>query len=216
MKSDFRLSGLYAITDRNLCADKGITEMAELSLLGGARVIQYRDKSNDYAQRRQEALSLLKLCRHHGVPLLINDDVELAAEIGADGVHIGAEDTDLESARSRLGNEAIIGVSCYNRFELAQQARDHGADYIAFGRFFPSATKPNAVQATTDLLQRARQDLALPTVAIGGITPENGGPLIQAGADMLAVIEGIFGQPDVRASSEQFRQLFQEMEATPS
>ncbi len=216
MKSVFRLSGLYAITDRNLCTDKGITEMAEQALLGGARVIQYRDKSNDYAQRRQEALSLLKLCRHHGAPLLINDDVELASEIGADGVHIGAEDTDLETARSCLGNEAIIGVSCYNRFELAQQARDRGADYIAFGRFFPSTTKPNAVQATTDLLQRARQDLALPTVAIGGITPENGGPLIQAGADMLAVIEGIFGQPDVRASSEQFRQLFQEMEATPS
>ena len=216
MRSDFILSGLYAITDRNLCADRGIADMVEQALLGGARVIQYRDKSDELEQRHHEARSLLKLCRMHSVPLLINDDVELAAQIRADGVHIGAEDTDLETARERLGHDAIIGVSCYNRFELARQASERGADYIAFGRFFPSATKPNAVQASTDLLVRARQELALPTVAIGGITPENGGPLIQAGADMLAVIEGIFGQPDVRTSSEQFRQLFQEMEATPS
>ncbi|MES9967484.1 MAG: thiamine phosphate synthase [Sedimenticola sp.] len=180
------------------------------ALAGGARVIQYRDKSGDDQKRLAEAGALLTLCRQHHAPLIINDDVELAARIGADGVHLGKDDPDIQAARTRLGKQAIIGISCYNQFDRASIALEAGADYIAFGRFFNSTVKPDAVQAQPDLLRRAKRELELPTVAIGGITPENGGALIEAGADMLAVIHGVFGQPDIRAACERFNELFRQ------
>jgi thiamine-phosphate pyrophosphorylase len=207
--TEFPMKGLYAITDTTLAAASSLLHQAEQALLGGAAVIQYRDKNGDPAERRREAGELLSLCRNHGVPLLINDDVALAAEISADGVHLGQEDLDLATARKQLGPEAIIGISCYNRLALALQAQQDGADYVAFGRFFSSGTKPLAVQADIDLLQQARSRLHIPIVAIGGITPENGGPLIHAGADMLAVVHGIFGQPDIPSACAQFNRLFQ-------
>jgi thiamine-phosphate pyrophosphorylase len=140
--------------------------------------------------------------------LIVNDDLELAQQIGADGVHLGRDDAGAEEARARLGPRAIIGVSCYDRLDRAFEARELGADYAAFGRFYPSATKPLAVQATPELLRRARARLTLPLVAIGGITAENGRSLISAGADMLAVVDSVFGQPDVRRAAAAISRLF--------
>lgn len=201
-----RIAGLYAIADSAYLKD--FVPAVTAALLGGARVIQYRDKTNDSTQREAIARTLNALCRERGVPFLINDDVRLAGTIEAAGVHIGRDDTDLAAARAALGAHAIIGVSCYNELARAQAAQAAGADYVAFGRFFASRTKPQAQQTAPELLRAARGVLKIPIVAIGGITPENGGLLIEAGADALAVIEGVFGQPDVCAAAEHYARLF--------
>ncbi len=206
--------GLYAITDASLASDD-LSEQVEQAIAGGARVIQYRDKGGDARRREAEARAVLAVCERHAVPLLINDDVSLAARIGAQGVHIGRDDSALADARAQLGAEAIIGVSCYNRLALAQRAAAEGADYVAFGRFFPSDTKPGAVQASPDMLVAARRELSCPLVAIGGITAENGRPLIEAGADMLAVIRGVFAAPDIAAAARLIAQLFNDPETAP-
>lgn len=202
------MRGLYAITDSQLTPGAALVPAVAAALRGGARVIQYRDKSADGARREQEAAALNALCRNHGALLIVNDDVELAAAVSASGVHLGRDDPQLAAARRRLGADAIIGVSCYNQLTRAQAAAEQGADYVAFGRFFPSRTKPDAAAATPELLRAARSALDLPLVAIGGITPENGGLLIEAGADMLAVIHGVFGQPDIEAAARRFAALF--------
>jgi thiamine-phosphate pyrophosphorylase len=202
------LRGLYAITDSQLCTSEKLQNQVREALLGGARIIQYRDKKGDHQQRLADATALRRLCSEFNALLIINDDVELAKQTGADGVHLGRDDASMASARTELGEKAIIGVSCYNQLKLAHQAAAAGADYLAFGRFFPSTTKPEAVQADIGLLTDSKQQLQLPLVAIGGITPENGAPLIAAGADMLAVIHGVFGQPDVQAASHRLCRLF--------
>ncbi len=203
-----RLRGLYAITPAHPRAASPLPAQVEEAIVGGARLVQYRNKGRDGAARLADARGLLAVCRKHGIPLIINDDLELAAAVGADGVHLGRDDPEPREARGRLGPDAIIGVSCYDELERAREAQHAGADYAAFGRFFASATKPRAVPAAPDLLRRARRELSLPLVAIGGITPENGGPLIAAGADMLAVVEGVFGQPDIRAAALAYNRLF--------
>ncbi|MCU7905851.1 MAG: thiamine phosphate synthase [Candidatus Thiodiazotropha sp. (ex Epidulcina cf. delphinae)] len=208
MNSHPSLHGLYAITDTRLCPPESLLRQIEEALRGGARIIQYRDKSNDRHRRRMEAGALHRLCRQYGALLLINDDVELAKQSGADGVHLGREDAGLAFARARLGANAVIGVSCYNCLESAHRACVAGADYAAFGRFFPSRSKPDAVRADPELLRRAKTSFDLPLVAIGGITPENGARLISAGADMLALIHGIFAQPDVEAAGRRINKLF--------
>jgi len=202
--------GLYAITDTALLAGGVLVERVEQAIRGGATLIQYRDKQLSPAQRQHQAAALATVCGNYGVPLIINDDVTLAATVGAAGVHLGEHDTGLQAARRELGPDAIIGVSCYNQVDLARQAADCGADYVAFGRFFPSSTKPAAIQATPALLTDARQAIDLPIVAIGGISPENGRELLSAGADLLAVIHGVFGQPDVEAAARRYAALFDE------
>jgi len=187
------------------------TQVAQ-AIAGGARVIQYRNKGGDPHRRLREAQALLAVCRAGGVPLIVNDDVALAAHIGAEGVHLGRDDADPAGARTRLGPDAIIGVSCYDRLERGIAAQASGADYAAFGRFFPSRTKPLATPATPDLLRRAREILDIPLVAIGGITPDNGSILIAAGADMLAVVDAVFGQADIRAAAAAFAALFLDTE----
>jgi len=204
-----KLRGLYAITDASLKGN-AIEQQVSFAIAGGARVIQYRDKSASSAQRRQEATAILNICQKHAIPLLINDDIALAKQIGANGVHIGKEDGLLKDARNKLGPDAIIGVSCYNQLILAEQAQAQGADYVAFGRFFHSATKPEAKQADLALLIEARKKISCPIVAIGGITADDGRPLIQAGADMLAVIRGIFAAADVTAAAHTLNNLFSE------
>jgi len=204
--------GIYAITDASLMAERGLLNLVEQALKAGIGLLQYRDKSNDGGKRRHEAVALLALCRRYNVPLLINDDLQLAAEIGADGVHLGKDDPPLDQARQLLGPGRIIGVSCYNRLDLARQAAAGGADYLAFGRFFPSSSKPLAVQACPELLTQARAEFDLPLVAIGGITPQNGAALVTAGANMLAVIHGIFGQPDIAAAVAEYQTLFHSKE----
>jgi thiamine-phosphate pyrophosphorylase len=184
------------------------------ALRGGARLVQYRDKSDDNARRLDEATALAALCREQGALLLINDDVELAAASGAHGVHLGKDDVEIATARRRLPGDGLIGISCYNQLERARQAADQGADYVAFGSFFPSPTKPHAARAELDLLRCARLELSLPVVAIGGISPENGAALVRAGADMLAVISAVFAAPDITAAARAFAPCFSPTEET--
>jgi len=202
--------GLYAVTDPALIPADAFTTAIQAAISGGAVLIQYRDKAGDPVQAGERARAALACCRAHNVPLLINDDVELAAAIGADGVHLGRDDAQPSAARQRLGPGAIIGVSCYNQLPRALVAADAGADYVAFGRFFPSHTKPHAVQAEVELLRRAKQQLNIPLVAIGGITANNGMALVNAGADLLAVIHGVFAQPDIAAAARDIAGLFEQ------
>lgn len=205
MKHDY-LHGLYAITDAHSFAGRDLRDCVDQALRGGARIIQYRDKSEDQKQRLQQAQVLRALCDQHRALLIINDDVALAKQVSADGVHLGIDDTDISEARALLGADSIIGVSCYNRFDLAEQAAAQNADYLAFGAFYSSPTKPAAVRAEVELLRRA-QTLNLPICAIGGITPENAATLIEAGADMLAVISGVFAATDISAEAQRFATL---------
>lgn len=200
--------GLYAITRQGPHPPGALESAVAAALDGGAVAIQYRDKSQDQARRREEAQALQALCVSRGVPLIVNDDVELAASVGADGAHLGRDDPEIEAARDRLGSEAIIGVSCYASLERALAAERAGADYVAFGRFFPSATKPGAPACPLSVLEAARDRLGIPVAAIGGINAENGLALVDAGADLLAVIDAVFGQSDVRAAASRIAELF--------
>lgn len=200
--------GLYAIADTGLIGSDLMDRVAQ-AIQGGASVVQYRSKEPDPLCCSEDARTLLALCRRHGVPLIINDDVALAEIVGADGVHVGRDDASLAEARTALGPRAFIGVSCYNSLERALEAQAAGADYVAFGRFFASLTKPNAVSADPSLLREVRKKISIPIVAIGGITPENGRALIEAGADMLAVIHGLFGHPNVTHAANRYTKLFQ-------
>ena len=208
MRKNFACQGLYAITDALLIPGEQLIIAVEQALLGGAQMIQYRDKSADIARRWAQAQALNVLCQRYGAPLVINDDVELAAGIGAAGVHIGQDDPQFATARARLGPKALIGVSCYNRLDLALAAEQAGANHVAFGACFLSPTKPTEIRASLELLREARAALTLPIIAIGGITPENARPLLEAGADALAVISGVFGQPDIQAAAARYAALF--------
>ncbi|WP_239945841.1 thiamine phosphate synthase [Dyella terrae] len=196
--------GLYVITDG---PRRDLLETVAQALAGGARLLQYRDKTTDHSRRLDEVRALRALCAARDVTMIVNDDVELARAAGAAGVHLGEDDSNVAAARAVLGEGAIIGVSCYDSLERARDLASAGADYIAFGAFFPSPTKPHARRASFDLLRQSAT-LGVPRVAIGGITPDNGGSLIDAGADYLAVISAVFGDPDVRGAAERFAQLF--------
>lgn len=208
-------SGLYAITDTRLGHSDALIDGVGAAIAGGAKVIQYRDKSHDAMRRQAEATRLQELCTASAIPLIINDDVDLAAAVGAAGVHLGRDDLSVAEARARLPAASIVGCSCYDRFDLARDAAAAGADYIAFGSFFPSPTKPNAVRAPIDLLRRARRDLAVPAVAIGGITPENGGALVAAGATWLAVITAVFAAADICQATRAFDPCFDDPQEIP-
>ena len=196
--------GIYAITDGPR-ADLVATVNAALT--GGAALIQYRDKSRDGPRRAREARALREACTRHSVPLIINDDIDLATAIGADGVHLGADDAGVAEARQRLGHAAIIGVSCYGSIERARQLAAAGADYLAFGAFFASPTKPLAPRIDPRVLREARA-LGLPLVAIGGINADNARLLIDAGADFIAVISAIFRANDIESATRELASRF--------
>ena len=200
--------GLYAIIDAGLIPDQYLIHAVEQAILGGTRLIQYRDKSSDSARRLAQAQALNTLCRQYAIPLIINDDVELAFQVGAAGVHVGQDDPAFTVARARLGDQALIGVSCYNRLDLALEAERAGADHVAFGAMFPSPTKPDEVRAPLELIREARAVLTIPIVAIGGITPDNAPLLLDAGVDALAVISGVFAQSDIQAAARRYAALF--------
>lgn len=197
------ISGLYGITSPG----PNLLTQAEEALGAGLNVLQYRDKTSDEEQRLENAKILAALCKRYGALFIINDDVDLALSVDADGVHIGKDDGAIGKIRARLGDR-LLGVSCYNDLERARQAQQAGADYVAFGRFFPSRTKPQAGQAEMDVLSSAAEELSIAIVAIGGITPQNGAALIAAGADSLAVIHGLFGQGDVAQNTRSYQSLF--------
>ena len=207
--SRYTLSGLYAITDSTLMADdETLLNSVEQALKGGAAIVQYRDKSDDADKRLRQALALNRLCNRFDVPLLINDDIQLAIDCGAAGVHLGQSDGNHTQARTLLGTDAIIGITCHDDLALAEQARADGADYIAFGAFFPSKTKPNAKPAPMGFLADTRQQIQLPIVAIGGISVDNAGQVIEAGADMVAVVHALFAADDITAKAQQFKKQF--------
>lgn len=183
----------------------------EAALKGGANLVQFRDKSADQKQRFLIAQALVALCAKFDKPLIINDDIELALKVGAAGVHLGQQDRSIAEARARLGDDAIIGATCHDSIELAIGAKQQGASYLAFGRFFKSVTKPDAPPASTDILLEAKQ-LGLPVVAIGGITHLNTGQLLQHGIDAVAVVEALFGSNssarEITARASDFHRLF--------
>lgn len=185
------LRGLYAITDSQLLAGRFLSHV-EAALEGGVCLLQYRDKSDDAARRLREAQALQQLCERYGTQLIINDDAELARHLGV-GVHLGQTDGPLTPARALLGSAAIIGSTCHASLDLAAQAAREGASYVAFGRFFTSSTKPGAPAADVRLLAQARAQVNLPIAAIGGVTLDNAAALVHHGADLLAVIHGLFG-----------------------
>lgn len=203
-----RIAGLYAITpDLEDTAD--LCYRARAALAGGARVLQYRNKAASPALRLEQAQALQALCAARGVPLIINDHLELALQTGAAGLHLGGDDGDIAAARAALGPDRLLGASCYDRLELAERARAAGADHVAFGSFFPSGVKPGAVRPPPALLAEARRRLDVPVVAIGGITAANAPQLIGAGADAVAVISAVFAAPDVEAAAREIQSLFE-------
>lgn len=205
-----KLRGLYAITDSQLLAGGKLLPYVEAALKGGARLLQYRDKSSDEARRLREAEALGELCTRYGASLIINDDAELAARLGV-GLHLGQSDGSLSAARALLGRQAIIGDTCHASMELAASAVSEGASYIAFGRFYNSQTKPGAPAATLDLLDQAQQRFHVPIVAIGGVTLDNAPELITRGASMVAVIHALFGADsaaEVERRAHAFSALF--------
>lgn len=197
-------NGLYAITPDGKTAAE-ILEFTQAVLKGGAQLIQYRDKTTK--DPFPIAKALLELCHAHNVPLIINDNVELAEKVGADGVHVGKDDGEVSHARACLGESAIVGVSCYNSLERAIEAQQQGASYVAFGRFFSSTSKPLAAPAQIGTLNAAKRVLTLPIVAIGGILPENGATLLNAGTNLLAVIGGLTTQ-NPQLAAQTFAALF--------
>lgn len=198
--------GLYAVTPEEPDSVR-LEAMVEAALEGGARLVQYRNKQASRELRRSQAHALAALCRRHAVPLIVNDSLELALEVGADGLHLGRDDGDVSAARARLPH-ALLGVSCYNEIERALAAARQGADYVAFGRFFASSTKPGDIRASTDLVRAAKRMIALPVVAIGGITVHNAPPLVEAGVDALAVVAGVFEAGDIRQAARALADLY--------
>lgn len=194
--------GLYGVTDPALLPEPILAERVAAAIAGGARVVQFRDKTADAQARRRRARAVLDACRAGGALCIINDDPRLAAELDADGVHLGRDDAELAGARALVGSERLIGVSCYDQPALAAAAVAAGADYVAFGSVWPSATKPGAVRASLDLLAAAARELPVPVVAIGGITRDNAAQTVAAGAHCIAVVRDLFGDPDARAAAQ--------------
>lgn len=200
--------GLYVITDASLQPADTLLERAEAALRGGAAVLQYRDKAGDTPRRKREAAGLLELCRGYGALFVVNDDVDLARRVGAPAVHLGRDDASLQQARSVLPAGALIGVSCYNSLTRADAMAAAGADYLAFGRAYPSPTKPDAPPVTGETLAAAVARYRQPVVAIGGITPDNAGSLVALGVDAVAVISGVFGAASPEAAAGRLAALY--------
>jgi len=201
------ISGLYAITPDESNTQVLCTKV-EAALKGGARLLQYRNKTAEGNLRLQQASALLALCRSYNVPLIINNHLDLCAQIDADGLHLGATDCSLAAARRLLGADRIIGASCYNQLDLALKAQAEGASYVAFGACYSTSTKPNAVHAPLSLFAEAKKSIHLPLVAIGGITLENAEAVVHAGADAIAVVRALFDAGDMVETSRQFTNLF--------
>ena len=201
------INGLYAVTP-DIADTALLLKKVEAALQGGINLLQYRNKAANHKLQTQQARAILPLCRQYNVPLIINDSVKLCLTLDADGVHLGADDGNLAEVRARIGKDKILGASCYNRFDLALSAQQAGASYVAFGACFASSTKPNAPVAGLDLFTRAKTELTIPTVAIGGITLTNAPQVIAAGASAIAVINAIFNANDAKSACTEFSMLF--------
>ena len=202
------LTGLYVITDKKLIKRAGFIETVEKSIKGGARIVQLREKDTPKNEILNLGRELLKLTRRYDVPLIINDSPELAKEIGADGVHLGGDDTSIKNARAILGDEVIIGVSCYNQIERGLNAVQNGADYVAFGTPYYTPTKPEREPTSIEVLKEAVYVInQIPIFAIGGITKENASEILGTGVDGIAVITSVFGSPDPELAARELATL---------
>ncbi len=209
-----RLRGLYAIADTcSINTDYLLNKVAE-ALSAGVTIIQFRDKKNNYDTRHKIASELKILTAKHQALLIINDDILIAKSIDADGVHLGKEDCSITEARKFLGPNKIIGASCYNCYANASKAVGAGANYVAFGSFFDSPTKPSAPRASIELITRAKKELSIPVCAIGGITTENVIPILNAGVDMIAVISAIFTSTSITQAVQEYLALLQQFDLT--
>ena len=203
-----RIAGLYAITP-DLADTDDLLYRVRAALSGGARVLQYRNKTATHELRLTQARALQSLCAASGIPLIINDHLDVALAVDAAGLHLGGDDGDIAAARARLGPDKLLGASCYDRLDLAEVALAAGADHVAFGSFFASSVKPDAVRPPLDLVIRAKKRLAVPVVGIGGITPVNAPQLIGAGIDAIAIISAVFSASDIEAAAREFQSLFE-------
>jgi thiamine-phosphate pyrophosphorylase len=207
MAGRLRIRGLYAVTPDWMDTAR-LVAATRSAIGGGAGIIQYRNKRAPRTLRLEQATRLAALCREAGAIFIVNDDIELAVESGADGLHLGRGDGSIADARLRLGADRLLGASCYDSLDTARAAVAAGADHVAFGSFFPSAVKPEAVRASIDIVARARSQVGVPVVGIGGITAENAGPLVAAGIDAVAVISAVFHAQDVAAAARAIAGLF--------
>ncbi len=201
------MRGLYIVTP-DWDDTRKLLDVTEAALKGGAALVQYRHKTADAALRQEQAEALLALCRRYGKPLIINDHVELAVALDADGIHVGGTDRAVAEVRAAVGSDRIVGASCYGSIELAHDAAKAGASYIAFGGFYPSRVKKYEVTTSPEIIVQAGRDIDLPNVVIGGMTVENSSPLVARGADMVAVISSVYMAPDPEAAARQFAALF--------
>lgn len=201
------MKGLYLVTP-DWDDTQQLLEITELALRGGAQLVQYRHKTAQAAQRREQAECLLALCRTYQCPFVINDYVELCLDIGADGVHVGGTDAPIAQVRAALGPDRIVGASCYGDLRLARDAYHAGASYVAFGGFYPSRVKKYEVTTQPEIVALAKAELPVPVVVIGGMTPENAAPLVAQGADMVAAISSVYMTGDPRSAAQRFAALF--------
>lgn len=207
MRDSFIIKGLYAITP-DMADLNTLIHKTQLVIEGGAFMVQYRSKIQDRAVKIQQCAAILRLCREYGVPCIVNDDVEMCRILEADGVHLGENDDNIAEVRRILGEDAIIGSSCYDQLNRAKQAQEEGASYVAFGAVFPTPTKPNAPRATLALLREAKSEIQIPIVAIGGITVNNAHDVIEAGVDAIAVITSLFEAKTIKETAETFLKMF--------
>jgi len=203
-----KLCGLYAITDTHLIPRERFVETVEAAVRGGATLVQLREKETAREEIVRLGRAVLEVTRRYGALLIVNDHPSVAKEIGADGVHVGREDPPVAEARSLLGPNVVIGASCYGDVERAVAAEQAGADYVAFGTPFPSPTKAKRTDISLEIFQEAKHRIHVPVFAIGGITIANAQQIIDAGADGIAVVSGVFGAPDVEAAARALAQLF--------
>ena len=207
MRDSSIIKGLYAITP-DMADLNTLIHKTKLAIEGGAFMVQYRSKIQDHDVKMQQCAAILRLCREYGVPCIVNDDVEMCRILEADGVHLGENDDNIAEVRRILGEDAIIGSSCYDQLDRAKQAQKEGATYVAFGAVFPTPTKPNAPRATLALLREAKREIHIPIVAIGGITVNNAHDVIEAGVDAIAVITSLFEAKTIKETAETFLKMF--------
>lgn len=203
-----RIAGVYAIPSEQILQDGSFLDKVERVLAGGVSIIQYRAKSIPVEIQLQQCEALHNLCSGFSALFIINDNIELAQKTGADGIHLGADDDDIAAARETLGSDIIIGASCYNSVEKAEIAYNKGASYVAFGRFFPSNTKPDAPQASLQTIVECKRKIDIPVVAIGGINDKNAKGVIDSGADSVAVIDYLFSADSPKEAAESLVNLF--------
>jgi thiamine-phosphate pyrophosphorylase len=208
MRDSFIIKGLYAITPDSADLNT-LIQKTQWAIEGGAFMVQYRSKIQDRDVKMQQCAAILRLCREYEIPCFLNDDVEMCRVLEADGVHLGEKDDNIAEVRHILGENAIIGSSCYDQLDRGKSAQKEGASYVAFGAMFPTSTKPNAPRATLDLLKEAKREIQIPIVAIGGITVNNAHDVIKTGIDAIAVITSLYEAKSIKETAETFAKMFQ-------